>query len=60
MGHSEDGARGSQRFSLGWNSTEADVDALLAAIGLAVEQARAAGMAGHPSRIETATTLGRR
>lgn len=60
MGRSEDGARGSQRFSLGWNTTEADVEALLAAIGPAVEQARAAGMAGRPSRIETATTLGRR
>ncbi|AMM33319.1 cysteine desulfurase [Sinomonas atrocyanea] len=60
MGRSEEEARGSQRFSLGWNSTEADVDALLKAIGPAVEQARAAGMAGHPSRIETASTRGRR
>ncbi|GHG47529.1 cysteine desulfurase [Sinomonas cellulolyticus] len=56
MGRSEDEARGAQRFSLGWNSTEADVDALLAAIGPAVAQARAAGMAGHASRIETAST----
>jgi cysteine desulfurase len=60
MGRSEEEARGSQRFSLGWNSTEADVDALLRAIGPAVEQARAAGMAGHESRIETASTRARR
>lgn len=60
MGRSEEEARGSQRFSLGWDSTEADVDALLKAIGPAVEQARAAGMAGHLSRIETASTRGRR
>jgi cysteine desulfurase len=56
MGHTEDEARGAQRFSLGWTSTEADVDALLAAIGPAVAQARAAGMAGHRSTIETAST----
>ncbi|MDP9885431.1 cysteine desulfurase [Sinomonas atrocyanea] len=60
MGRSEEEARGSQRFSLGWNSTDADVDALLRAIGPAVEHARAAGMAGHESRIETASTRGRR
>jgi cysteine desulfurase len=60
MGRPEEEARGSQRFSLGWNSTEADVDALLKAIGPAVEQARAAGMAGHESRIETASTRARR
>ncbi|ASN52410.1 cysteine desulfurase family protein [Sinomonas sp. R1AF57] len=56
MGRTEDQARGAQRFSLGWNSTEADVDALLAAIGPAVAQARAAGMAGHASTIQTAST----
>ncbi|WP_413248134.1 cysteine desulfurase family protein [Sinomonas flava] len=56
MGRTEDEARGAQRFSLGWNSTEADVDALLAAIGPAVAQARAAGMAGHASTIQTAST----
>jgi cysteine desulfurase len=60
MGRSEEEARGSQRFSLGWSSTDADVDALLAAIGPAVEHARAAGMAGHESRIETASTRHRR
>lgn len=37
-------ARGSLRFSLGQESTDADVDALLAAIGPVVERARAAGM----------------
>lgn len=59
MGRTEDEARGSQRFSLGWTSTGADVDALLAAIGPAAAQARAAGMAGHASRIETASTRAR-
>jgi cysteine desulfurase len=37
-------ARGSLRFSLGSDSTEADVDALIEAIGPVVERARAAGM----------------
>ncbi|WP_369044894.1 cysteine desulfurase family protein [Sinomonas sp. P10A9] len=59
MGRTEDEARGSQRFSLGWSTTEADVDALVATIGPAVAQARAAGMAGHASRIETASTRAR-
>jgi cysteine desulfurase len=38
-------ARGSLRFSLGHTSTEADVDALTAAIGPVVERARRAGPA---------------
>ena len=40
MGSSEDAARSSLRFSLGHTSTEADVDALVEAIGPVVERAR--------------------
>ncbi|MET9488142.1 cysteine desulfurase family protein [Nocardia sp. NPDC006630] len=39
-------ARGSLRFTLGHNSTDADVDALLAVLPQVVERAKAAGMAG--------------
>jgi cysteine desulfurase len=42
MGRDEAVARSSLRFSLGHTSTEADVDALVAAIGPCVERARAA------------------
>jgi cysteine desulfurase len=42
MGLSPVEAAGALRFSLGWNSTAADVDAALAAIGPAVERARRA------------------
>jgi cysteine desulfurase len=42
MGHDADRARSSLRFSLGHSSTKADVDALVAAIGPAVERARTA------------------
>ncbi|GAA0982319.1 IscS-like cysteine desulfurase [Nocardioides aquaticus] len=42
MGRDEQLARSSLRFSLGRTSTEADVDALVAAIGPCVERARAA------------------
>jgi cysteine desulfurase len=42
MGHDEDRAKSSLRFSLGHPSTEADVDALLSAIGPAVTRARSA------------------
>ncbi len=42
MGHDEARARGSLRFSLGHTSTDADVDALVAAIGPVVERARSA------------------
>jgi cysteine desulfurase len=42
MGCDEEGARHSLRFTLGRTSTEADVDALVAAIGPAVERARGA------------------
>ncbi|HWB65262.1 MAG TPA: cysteine desulfurase family protein [Mycobacteriales bacterium] len=46
MGHDEDLARASLRFSLGHSSTAADVDALLEVIAPVVERARAAGRAG--------------
>ncbi|MCY7394632.1 MAG: cysteine desulfurase [Nocardioides sp.] len=42
MGREDEAARSSLRFSLGHTSTEADVDALVAAIGPCVERARAA------------------
>lgn len=46
MGRGDDIARGSLRFSLGHTSTQADVDRVAAAIGPAVQRARAAGEAG--------------
>ena len=45
MGHDEERARGSLRFSLGHTSTTDDVDALLSAIGPTVERARSAATA---------------
>ena len=57
MGLDEDTARGAQRFTLGHTSTEADVDALLAALPAAYTRARQAGMAGHESSIQTAGTV---
>jgi cysteine desulfurase len=45
MGHDEERARASLRFSLGHSSEPADVDALVAAIGSVVERARTAGRA---------------
>jgi cysteine desulfurase len=45
MGAEEERARGSLRFSLGHTSTDADVAALLDAIGPVVERARRAGLA---------------
>lgn len=56
MGLSEDEARGAQRFSLGHTTTQADVDALVAALPQAHAQAKQAGMAGHVSSIQTAAT----
>ncbi|HEY6740605.1 MAG TPA: cysteine desulfurase family protein, partial [Actinopolymorphaceae bacterium] len=43
MGYDDRSARGSLRFSLGHSSTAEDIDALVEAIGPAVERARAAG-----------------
>jgi cysteine desulfurase len=45
MGHDEERARGSLRFSLGHTSTNDDVDALMSAIAPAVERARSAATA---------------
>jgi cysteine desulfurase len=42
MGHDEDRAKSSLRFSLGHSSVPEDVDALIAAIGPAVQRARSA------------------
>lgn len=44
MGLSEKEALGALRMTLGWNSTEADIDALLQALPPAIERARAAGL----------------
>ena len=41
MGCADEAARSSLRFSLGHTSTQADVDALVEAIGPVVERARA-------------------
>lgn len=49
MGCDDEQARASLRFSLGHTSTEADVDALLEAIGPVVERARAAGQTARSS-----------
>jgi cysteine desulfurase len=49
MGRGDEEARGSLRFSLGHTSAEADVDALVEAIGPVVERARAAGLTGRSS-----------
>ena len=59
MGLDEETARGAQRFTLGHPSTDADVDALLAALPDAYARARQAGMAGHESSIQTAGTVAR-
>jgi cysteine desulfurase len=59
MGLDEERARGAQRFTLGHASTDADVDALLAALPHAYLRARQAGMAGHESTIQTAGTVAR-
>lgn len=50
MGHDEATARSSLRFSLGHTSTQADVDAVVGAIGPAVERARRATMSVRPAR----------
>ena len=49
-GMDEDSARTTQRFTLGHDTTEADVDALLAALPEVVEQARRAGMVSATPR----------
>ncbi|BDZ56201.1 cysteine desulfurase family protein [Agromyces marinus] len=47
MGRTEAEARGALRVTLGWSSTEADVDAFLGALPAAVERAARAGMASR-------------
>lgn len=49
-GMDEDTARSSQRFSLGHDTTEDDIDALLAALPEVVKQARRAGMVSATPR----------
>ncbi|NAZ86250.1 cysteine desulfurase family protein [Kineococcus indalonis] len=49
-GLSEQEAAGALRFSLGWSTTDADVDAALAAVGPAVERARRASTSARTSR----------
>lgn len=44
MGADEDQARSTLRFSLGWNSTQADVDALITALPSAIARAKRAGV----------------
>lgn len=51
MGRSETDARSALRFTLGRTSTEADVDALLAALPGAYAQASRAGLAERPTRL---------
>lgn len=50
MGADPSTARGSLRFSMGPQSTDADVDALLAALPQVIERARAAGLASVGAR----------
>lgn len=52
LGYSEDEARGSLRFSLGHTSTDADVDALLAALPNALDRARDAGRSARSTRFD--------
>ncbi|GAA5229732.1 cysteine desulfurase family protein [Arthrobacter cryoconiti] len=56
MGLDEETARGAQRFSLGHTSDQSDVDAFVAALPQAHMRAKQAGMAGHQSSIQTAST----
>ena len=51
MGMPEDEARGSVRFSLGWTSTEQDIDVALAALPEALERARAVGALASGRRL---------
>jgi cysteine desulfurase len=53
-------SRGTQRFSLGIDTTPEDVDQLLAILPGIVERASAAGISARASSFETATTRARR
>ncbi|WP_028932550.1 cysteine desulfurase family protein [Pseudonocardia spinosispora] len=59
MGADEATARGSLRFSLGHDSTSADIDAVVEAIGPVVERARRAGHAGSRQAVSAGRTAGR-
>jgi cysteine desulfurase len=48
MGDDEATARGALRFTLGWDSTAADVEALLGALPTAYNTARRAGLSNRP------------
>jgi cysteine desulfurase len=50
MGLSEPDARGALRITLGEDTTEAEVDAFVAALPAAVERASAAGLADRAVR----------
>jgi cysteine desulfurase len=51
MGVPDEQARGALRFSLGWTSTSADVDAVLEVIGAVVQRARRAGLSSVPRAV---------
>ncbi|UOE45336.1 cysteine desulfurase family protein [Agromyces larvae] len=52
MGRTEQDARGALRITLGHDSTDADVDALLAALPAALERARRAGLAARATSFD--------
>ncbi|MBM7505016.1 cysteine desulfurase family protein [Agromyces aurantiacus] len=52
MGRTEEEARGALRITLGWTTTEADVDAFLAALPAAYERAARAGMAARATSFD--------
>ena len=52
MGRSEDEARGALRITLGHSTTEADVDAFVAALPAAFERASRAGMASRATSFD--------
>lgn len=56
MGRTEEAARGAQRFTIGYTTTEADVQALVEALPEAHQRAKQAGMAARKSSIQTAGT----
>ncbi len=58
MGADDVAARSALRFSLGHTSTQADVDALVEAIGPVVERARAAGIASGFGLVTAAAKAG--
>jgi cysteine desulfurase len=57
MGVPGDEARGALRFSLGWTSTQSDVQTVVQAIGPVVERARLAGLTTLPGAAVRSTAL---